>query len=137
MPVIPCQYLGLCKKAKDIATYTSKTFSSKSKKFSLITLIIIELISIIMNYYNNNAYFSLYPLFVNITMINLCYYIYTNRRLLKLCQISTIALRFVIFYYFFNIISVLFDVEIYYTIVSISVLFISFLLFLLSIFKNK
>lgn len=138
MPVIPCQSLGVC--AKQAITYVSEKTNYCAKRYTLFILVLLEIISLVL--YNilledyNNFWFAF---LANNTILLLVYKDYCNRKILRYCQRTIVALRSLIAFYLLNsfVMSTgLFSGK-YYNIVTYLLLTAAFILTLLTLYKPK
>lgn len=140
MPALPCQSIGLCRKMKELYTKSTEKMSFFSKRYTIFMIIILELISIFLaNYYFKNYIFFWYPFLCNSTILLLLYKNYYDRKLLRYCKRTVLALKFLISYFLFNSFVLLteFANNVYYQWITYLLLAASFIIILISIINYK
>lgn len=138
MPVIPCQSLGIC--ARQAVDYISKKANYCSKRYTLFILVLLEITSLLLYVALGKNYNDFWFAFLaNNTILLLIYKDYCNRKILRYCQRTTVALRSLIAFYLLNsfVMSTgLFSGK-YYNIVTYLLLTTAFILTLLTLYKPK
>lgn len=140
MPVLTCQSLGLCRKAKEIIKYTKEKSVSIVKTYGIFIVLSIEILSLILyKILGKNYSLFWYPFLTNLSILTMIYLLLCNRRFLKYCQRTVIGLKFLITYFIFNlfVITTGLVTEYYKDIVSVILLGCAFIALLLTIYQNK
>lgn len=138
MPVLPCQSLGTC--ANKAVQFISEKTNKITKKYAIISVVIFEIVSIPLAYFLWSDYSKFwYPFLTNNMILILIYSHYCNRKILRYCQRTTVALRFLQLYFFLNSFVLLTGafVNIYYSIVTYLLLTVAFIILLLTMYKTK
>lgn len=138
LPVLPCQALGLCKYAQQLGNYISKKSNYNSKRYTIFIILLMEIASIPLAY-NLGVDFNnfWYPFLANNSVLLLLYKNYCDRKILRYCQRTIYALRFMVVYFLINtlIMSTGFMVNIYYQVVTYLLLTAAFIILLLTMYK--
>lgn len=140
MPVLPCQSIGLCRKVKEVKEYLDKKIVYSSKRYTIFIVIMLELLSSAISYlYVKDYVFFFYPLFANNTILILLYKDYCNRKILRYCKRTTLAIQFLLIYFLINtiVISTGFVIPQYYNIVTYLLLFCSAIILLITFNQKK
>jgi hypothetical protein len=138
MPVLPCQSIGQC--GRKAIEFVSEKSNKISKKYTIFIILVMEIISIIMSKILNEDYvYFWFPFFANNTILLLFYKDYCQRKILKYCQRTTVALRLSIAYFALNTFVMLtgYLAGFYYDIVTYLLLTTAFLIILLTLYKPK
>ena len=138
MPVLPCQSLGIC--ARQAVAYISKQSNYCSKRYTLFFLVLLEITSLILYNTLGKSYNDFWFAFLaNNTILLLVYKDYCNRKILRYCQMTTVALRCLLTFYVLNsfVMSTGIFTGKYYNIVTYLLLTTAFILTLLTMYKTN
>ena len=140
MPVLPCQSLGLCRKAKEIINKVSVKSNKLTKRYAVFALLLLEIASIPVAYYKGVEFKDFwYPFFANNIILIMLIKNYCDRITLRYCQRTVLALRMLLVYFTYNTVVLITGLfaEWYYITASYLLLAAIFYTVLLTIYKSK
>lgn len=137
MPILPKETLPKKKMSKSNIV-NSKFVIDGIRVISIFLILFIELLSFILR--ENESYFSFYyPMLNQLGFFILVFALSFDDRIIKLCPRRKIAIRSLSMYYLFSFFAIIFQISnlVYTLIVVYGLIIVSFVLLLLSLFRNK